>query len=190
MMAIDLVVGLGNPGEEYASTRHNVGFRVVDEVLRRRGMIEWLDRPLCDLAVISVGRLVVLARPTTFMNRSGEAARWLQDEIGVAPERMMVVVDDIDLPLGGLRLRRSGGPGTHNGLRDVCREVGEGYPRLRVGVRCGEISGDLADYVLSPFAAAEAETAGAAISRAADAVDSALRDGFERAMNVFNRPPS
>jgi PTH1 family peptidyl-tRNA hydrolase len=189
-MAIDLVLGLGNPGDEYATTRHNVGFRVLDEVLERRGMTEWLDRPLCDLAVVSVGRLVVLARPTTFMNRSGEAARWLLDEFGVAPEQMLVVVDDVDLPLARLRLRRSGGPGTHNGLRDLCRAIGTRFPRLRVGVRGSEMSGDLADYVLSPFAAPEVETAAMAISRAADTVDAALRGGFERAMNVFNRPQS
>jgi PTH1 family peptidyl-tRNA hydrolase len=134
--------------------------------------------------------MVILARPTTFMNRSGEAGRWLLDEFELTPEGMLVVVDDIDLPLATLRLRRSGGPGTHNGLRDLCEEVGTGFPRLRVGVRGDDLAEDLADYVLSPFIGGEAEAANAAVKRAADAVESALKDGFEAAMNVYNRPPA
>ena len=123
------------------------------------------------------------------MNRSGGAARWLLEELELSPEDMLVVVDDIDLQLATLRLRRSGGPGTHNGLRDLCEEVGTGFPRLRVGVRGDDLAGDLADYVLSPFIGAEAAAADAAVKRAADAAESALKDGFEAAMNVFNRPP-
>ena len=111
-MAIELVLGLGNPGEDYAGTRHNVGFRVVEEVARRHGVFEWIERSSSEVAAITVGRLVVLARPQTFMNRSGEAARWLLDEFDVTPEAILVVVDDIDLPLASLRLRRSGGPGS------------------------------------------------------------------------------
>jgi PTH1 family peptidyl-tRNA hydrolase len=187
-MTINLVLGLGNPGVDYADTRHNVGFRVVEEVARRHGVLGWIERPSCELAVIAVGPLVVLARPQTFMNRSGGAARELLEELDVKPETMLVVVDDIDLPLASLRLRRSGGPGTHNGLRDLCEEVGTGFPRLRVGVRGNDLSGDLADYLLSPFSGAEAEAAEGAVTRAADAVESALRDGFEAAMNIYNRP--
>jgi PTH1 family peptidyl-tRNA hydrolase len=126
----------------------------------------------------------------TFMNRSGDAALWLLAELEITAERMLVVVDDVDLPLGALRLRRSGGPGTHNGLRDLCAKIGDGFPRLRVGVRGDSLSGDLANYVTSPFASSETEIADAAIERAVDAVDAALRDSFEKAMNVFNRPPS
>ena len=189
-MTIDLVLGLGNPGEEYARTRHNMGFRVVEEVARRRGPADWLSRPSCDLSVITLGRMVVLARPLTFMNRSGGAARWLLDEFELTPEQMLVVVDDVDLPLASHRLRPSGGPGTHNGLRDVCTEVGNGYPRLRVGVRGADMSGDLADYVTSVFTAAEAEAADDAVVRAADAVELALKGGFETAMNIYNRPPT
>ena len=188
-MTIELVVGLGNPGPEYAETRHNVGFRVVDEVVQRRGAKGWLERPACELAVVTLGRMVVVARPTTFMNRSGRAARHLIDELELAPESMLVVVDDVDLPLATLRLRRSGGPGTHNGLRDLCAEVGNAFPRLRVGVRGDAMPGDLADYVLSPFADDEVAAAGDAVARAADAVEAVVRDGFEAAMNAFNRPP-
>ncbi len=188
-MTIELVLGLGNPGVEYRDTRHNIGFRVVEEMARRRGVTGWARRPSCDVAVIPVDRFVLLSRPLTFMNRSGEAARWLFREFGLTSESMLVVVDDVDLPLANLRLRRSGGPGTHNGLRDLCDEVGTRFPRLRVGVRGADMTGDLADYVLSPFTDDEASAAKWAVERAADAVESALSRGLETTMNVFNRPP-
>jgi PTH1 family peptidyl-tRNA hydrolase len=123
------------------------------------------------------------------MNRSGTAARRLLADFEVQAEDMLVVVDDVDLPLGALRLRISGGPGTHNGLRDLCDALGTGFPRLRVGVGGAEDGVDLADYVLSPFSPDERPRADAAVQRAADAVDVVLRDGFERAMNQYNRPP-
>jgi PTH1 family peptidyl-tRNA hydrolase len=186
-MAITLVLGLGNPGERYAPTRHNVGFAVVDEVLRRRGRGGWTRRRSYDLAVITPGRMVVLARPLAFMNRSGGVAAKLLSELCFEPESMLVIVDDVDLPLGQLRLRLAGGPGTHNGMRDLCRAVGSGFPRLRVGVRGAGIGGDLADYVLEPFGSDETEMAEAMIERAADAVEEVLRSGVERAMNIYNR---
>lgn len=187
-MGIDLVLGLGNPGVEYRGSRHNIGFRVVDEVARRRGVKDWARRSFCELAVITAGRFVLLSRPLTFMNRSGEAARWLVGEFDLTPESMLVVVDDVDLPLANLRLRRSGGPGTHNGLRDLCENIGTGFPRLRVGVRGDGMVGDLAEYVLSPFTVEEAEAAEGAVMRAADAVETVLSEPFDAAMNVFNRP--
>ena len=189
-MTIDLVLGLGNPGVDYRVTRHNIGFRVIEEVARRHGVSDWEQRPSCELAVITAGRFVLLSRPLTYMNRSGEAMRWLLEEFGLTPESMLVVVDDVDLPLANLRLRRSGGPGTHNGLRSLCEEVGTGFPRLRVGVRGDDMIGDLADYVLSSFTEEEADAAKAAVERAADAVESVLSGGFEAAMNVYNRPPT
>ena len=188
-MTIDLVLGLGNPGVDYRVTRHNIGFRVIEEVASRHGVSDWEQRPSCELAVITAGRFVLLSRPLTYMNRSGEAMRWLLEEFGLTPESMLVVVDDVDLPLANLRLRRSGGPGTHNGLRSLCEEVGTGFPRLRVGVRGDDMTGDLADYVLSSFTEEEANAAKAAVERAADAVESVLSGGFEAAMNVYNRPP-
>ena len=186
-MAVDLVLGLGNPGERYASTRHNAGFAVVDEVLRRRGRGGWTRRPSQELAVITPGRMVVLARPLSFMNRSGGVAAALLSELCLETENMLVIVDDVDLPLGKLRFRLSGGPGTHNGMRDICQAVGPGFSRLRVGVRGAGIGGDLADYVTEPFDPDETELADAMVERAADAVEMALRDGVGRAMNLFNR---
>ncbi len=188
-MAIDLVLGLGNPGPQYAGTRHNVGFEVAAEVLRRRGREEWMQRFSCELAVIAPGRMVVVARPLSYMNRSGTAARRLLAEFEVRAQDTLVVVDDVDLPLGTVRIRVSGGPGTHNGLRDLCDALGTGFPRLRVGVGGAEEGVDLADFVLSPFSQIEQPRADAAVQRAADAIDFALRDGLEKAMNTFNHPP-
>jgi PTH1 family peptidyl-tRNA hydrolase len=186
-MTVDLVLGLGNPGEEYARTRHNAGFDVLAEVLRRRGRGGWLTRPGCELAVVTPGRMVVLARPLTYMNRSGGPAAELLTRFGFDPQNMLVVVDDIDLPLGKLRLRPQGGPGTHNGLRDLCEALGKDFPRLRVGIRGEGVAGDLADYVLGRFDADESNLAEAAIDRAADAVESTLRIGVEPTMNTVNR---
>ncbi len=189
-MTIDLVLGLGNPGEEYALTRHNIGFRVIGELARRYGAKDWAQRPSCVLAVITVGRFVLLSRPQTFMNRSGEAARWLLEEFDLTPESMLVVVDDVDLGLANLRLRRSGGPGTHNGLRSLCEAVGTGFPRLRVGVRGDDMNVDLADFVTSGFDDDEIGFVEEAVGRAADAVETALRCDFDAAMNTYNRPPT
>lgn len=188
-MAIDLVLGLGNPGAQYAGTRHNVGFEVVAEVLQQRGRGKWIERSSYELAVIAPGRMVAVARPLSYMNRSGAAALRVLGELQMQAANMLVVVDDVDLPLGALRLRASGGPGTHNGLRDLCDAVGTGFPRLRVGVGGAEEGKDLAQYVLAPFSPNERPRADAAVQRAADAVEAAIRDGLERAMNIYNRPP-
>jgi len=188
-MPIRLVLGLGNPGQSYETTRHNAGFRVVDRLRLRRSGAPWWPRTECEHAVAVIGGPVVLARPLAFMNRSGRVAVELLEELGLGPESMLVVVDDVDLPLGSLRLKPSGGSGTHNGLRDLVAKIGTGFPRLRVGVRGPGPIGDLADYVLAPFADDEKERADDAIERAADAVEAVLRLGIECAMNEFNRTP-
>ncbi len=186
-MAVGLVLGLGNPGARYAHTRHNVGFDVTAVLMGRRGPGEWMVRPNCELAVITPGRMVVVARPLTFMNRSGTAAAAVLAELDLEPRNLLVVVDDVDLPLGALRLRPRGGPGTHNGLRDICDHIGPDFPRLRVGIRGEGALGDLADYVLSPFDSSQLALAEAAIDRAADAVESTLRNGVQQTMNTVNR---
>ena len=187
-MAVELVLGLGNPGPGYALTRHNAGFRVIDELHRRHGLGPWVRRHGCDLAAVSLARTVILAKPQGFMNRSGTAAGELAAGLGLDPGQLLVALDDVDLPLGTLRLRAAGGPGTHNGLRDICGQLGTGVPRLRLGVRGSGPVGELADYVLSTFPADEVEAFEVAVGRAADAVACAVRDGLERAMNDFNRP--
>jgi peptidyl-tRNA hydrolase, PTH1 family len=186
-MSIELVLGLGNPGERYAETRHNVGFRVVDELGFRRGLGLWESYLLSDLRSLDIGGGVIAAKPMTYMNRSGTALSWLLERFYLKPDQILVVVDDIDLPIGRLRLRKRGGPGTHNGLRDLCDVVGNGFPRLRVGVRGDEVWDDLAAYVTDPFERCEFEAVGAAINRAADAAEAVVADGLDAAMNRFNR---
>jgi len=189
-MSIELVLGLGNPGPRYAETRHNVGFRVVDELASRRGIGRWEPYILSDLRSLDIGGGVIAAKPMTYMNRSGAALSWLLERFALEPRQVLVVVDDIDLPIGRLRLRKSGGPGTHNGLRDLCEVAGKVYPRLRVGVRGEEVVDDLAAYVTDPFGANEIEDVNRAILRAADAVEAVITDGLDVAMNRFNRVES
>ncbi len=189
-MAIEAIVGLGNPGEEYALTRHNAGFEVVDRVHRKLRGGEWLRAYRSLVARTRRGRQVVLAKPLTYMNRSGEAVGALITGEGLQPSQVLVVVDDVDLPLGSIRIRPSGGPGTHNGLRDVVARIGTGFPRLRVGVGGEHAAGDLADYVLSRFEEDEREAAEAMFERAADAAVMAVLEGVPAAMNRFNRVPA
>lgn len=187
-MSIELVVGLGNPGERYASSRHNMGFSVVDELAIRHAAQPWVSRSLCDLTSAWLGPRLVLARPSRYMNRSGGPVSWAIDHLDLRSEQMLVVLDDVDLELGILRLRNAGGPGTHNGLRDICDHVGHTFPRLRLGVRGTSSWDDLADYVLSPFAVDELATVRRMIQRAADAIECAVLDGVAAAMSRFNGP--
>jgi len=186
-MPTELVLGLGNPGARYAETRHNVGFRVVDELARRHGLGSWERYLLGDLRSLNLGRGVIVVKPMTYMNLSGGTFRWVLDRFSLEPEQALVVVDDIDLPLGRLRLRKHGGPGTHNGLRDLCDAAGRGYPRLRVGVRGEEPWDDLAAWVTAPFEREELEVVDRAVARAVDAVETVINRGFDAAMNEFNR---
>jgi PTH1 family peptidyl-tRNA hydrolase len=194
-----LILGLGNPGEEYLATRHNVGFRVVEELARR-----WeipFDRQECNaLAALRAaaplegaveGDDVLLVKPQTYMNRSGWAARCLAERHALDPAAVLVVYDEVNLPLGKLRLRRAGSPAGHRGLESVIENLRSAeVPRLRLGVapEAGKPAGgeELVDFVLSPFAAAEREAVEEMIGRAADACDAWLRDGVEAAMGRFN----
>lgn len=184
------MVGLGNPGERYADTRHNVGFRVASR-LAKRARLEF-ERKAADSRIAEgtfAGQRVVIARPQTFMNESGRAVRKLLDRYRLTPAELLVVYDDVDLTLGTIRIREKGGPGTHNGMRSIVAAIGEGFPRLRIGVAPaadGEIDRDLAEYVLAPFTPDEEGSAEAAVTRATEAAEVALRDGLKRAMDTFN----
>jgi PTH1 family peptidyl-tRNA hydrolase len=185
-----LVVGLGNPGDGYASTRHNVGFQVANKLAKRARAEFGIKSAESRIAEGALGTSkIAIARPQTFMNDSGKAIRKLLDRYRIGPDRMVVVYDDIDLPLGRVRIREKGGPGTHNGMRSIVSAVGEGFPRVRVGVApadpLAEV-GDLAEYVLAPFAADERAEADRVIDRAAEALEVAIRDGLRRAMDRFN----
>jgi peptidyl-tRNA hydrolase, PTH1 family len=184
------VVGLGNPGDGYAKTRHNVGFQVAN-ALAKRARLEF-DTKAAEsrIAEGSLGDVrIAIARPQTFMNDSGRAVGKLLDRYRLSPDALLVVFDEIDLPLGKVRLRERGGPGTHNGMRSITSEIGEGFPRLRIGVAPVDPTteiGDLAQYVLSPFTADERAEADQVIVRGAEAAEVALRDGIQRAMERFN----
>jgi PTH1 family peptidyl-tRNA hydrolase len=185
-----LILGLGNPGPEYVATRHNVGFRVVEELARRRGLA--LDRLECNarLAVSESPAELLLAQPQTYMNRSGYAARCLLETRQLDPAAILVVYDEINLPLGKLRLRRSGSPAGHRGIESIIENLRtDEVPRLRLGVapEGGPPAGEAwVDFVLGPFAKDEEETVAAMILRAADACELWLREGLEAAMRQFN----
>jgi PTH1 family peptidyl-tRNA hydrolase len=179
------IVGLGNPGGEYAGTRHNIGFDVVDEVARRWNARLRPWKSVADVAVI-VGRGVVLVEPQTYMNASGEAVARVAAFHKLELPDVLVVVDEVALPLGRLRVRRSGSAGGHNGLKSIIQHLGHEFPRLRIGVGRGDPKWDLADHVLSRFARDEREVVAEVISRAADAVELFVEQGVEPVMNRFN----
>ena len=183
-----LVVGLGNPGARYHDTRHNVGFRVADEVARRAGATQWREQHQALVAKVRVGEEAMLvAKPVTFMNLSGAAVADLAGFYKVAVPDVLVVLDEAALPLGRLRAGRRGSAGGHNGLKSVIDRLGSSeVPRLRIGVGRGDVQWDLADHVLGAFAAEEREAVEAAVLRAADAAVMFVTEGIERVMNVFN----
>lgn len=189
-MDLGAIVGLGNPGSEYSETRHNVGFRVVDALAGRWRLANWHRRFSSLVARRGGARPLWLVKPQTFMNLSGAAVAALCRGVSLQPGQVLVVVDDVDLPLGVLRLRARGGPGTHNGLRSVVDSVGEGFPRLRLGVRGESPRSDLADYVLSPFEPAEMAAATAMVARACECIEVVLHEGLARAAARFNAAPS
>ncbi len=183
-----LVVGLGNPGAEYAQTRHNAGFGVLAALAQRRGA-RW-SHPLGlrgEIARARLGAEVTLLRPLTFMNASGEAVRPLVRRLRLTPADVVLVYDDMDLPAGRLRLRAGGGAGGHRGVASVIAHLGtESFPRVRVGIGRPPEGWDAADYVLSRMPAAELAAWEAALDRAADAVEVVCARGVEPAMQRFN----
>ena len=184
-----LVVCLGNVGDKYDGTRHNVGFDVADE-LGDRGNFpirKLKHKALTQTAVIGGERALVM-KPTTFMNLSGEAVIDAARFYKVPADHILVVCDDVSLPVGKLRLRRSGSAGGHNGLKNIIQHLGsDQFPRVKIGV--GEKPHpeyDLADWVLGKFQGEDKKTMQAAIKRAADAVECILKDGMDKAMSKFN----
>ncbi len=184
-----LLVCLGNPGDKYENTRHNVGFMVADEVAGRQGKpIQKLKfKALTNILTVS-GEKVLVMKPITYMNLSGEAVRPAVDFYKIPPARVLVVSDDTALPVGRLRIRVKGSAGGHNGLKSVIQHLGtDQFPRLRVGV--GEKPHpdyDLADWVLGKFAGEDKKAIAAAVKRAADAIECILAEGIDRGMGKFN----
>lgn len=186
-----LIVGLGNPGKEYEGTRHNVGFEVIERLASRHNIAVRKRSLRSIMGDGSIeGQKVILARPMTYMNLSGEAVGAISRMYKIPSESTIVIVDDIALPVGTLRLRYTGSSGGHNGLESIERHLGtRGYPRIRIGVGDAR-PGGMVDHVLGRFSKDERELVDEAIERTADAVETALREGFEKAMNVFNRRPA
>lgn len=185
-----LVVGLGNPGFEYEDTRHNVGFMVVDEVSARH---RWMWHRADDSYLIARSHAldpeVMLVKPLTFMNNSGEATRRALEQYSIPLSHLLVVVDDFWLTLGTIRVRARGSDGGHNGLRSIIEHLGtEEFARIRCGIRKEQMppKEEMAEFVLSPFDPEERATVETMIRTAADAVEEFVRSGIERTMNIFN----
>ena len=184
-----LIVGLGNPGEKYENTRHNVGFQVIDELAERQGRpVQRLKfKALTGLLTIG-GEKALVMKPVTYMNLSGEAVRPAADFYKLPPERILVISDDVALAAGRLRIRAKGSAGGHNGLKSIIQHLGtDQFPRIRVGV--GEKPHpdyDLADWVLGSPQGEDKKAIDAAVKRAADAVECILTQGLERGMGKFN----
>lgn len=185
-----LIAGLGNPGREYRETRHNVGFMVVDEIARRHGLT-WAQAPAqipdAFIAKRFLPTPVLLAKPLTYMNLSGDVVAGLSRYYDVPADDMLVVVDEAALPFGRLRARARGSAGGHNGLKSIIERLGTTeFPRLRLGVGRGDGRRDLADHVLSTFERGERAELESIITRAADAAEMFAVEGIVKVMNVYN----
>jgi len=183
-----IVVGLGNPGPRYDNTRHNVGFDTIDMLSCKYGI---KVSKLKHKALIGDGKIegkkVILVKPQTFMNLSGESVRDILEWYKIPLKNLIVVYDDIDLEPGKIRVRPKGSSGTHNGMRSVIYQIqSEDFPRVRIGIGKAPEGWDLADYVLSKFNADDRKVISESISRAADAVVTIIKSGVETAMNKFN----
>jgi PTH1 family peptidyl-tRNA hydrolase len=185
---VKVIVGLGNPGPRYRGTYHNLGFEVVEELARRHAAT-FGAVPTDALGARVRGLIddVLLLKPLTFMNASGQAVGDIQRFYKVEPQDVLVVFDDVNLPVGRLRLRPGGSAGGHNGLRSIIQQLGTtDVPRLRVGVGRGDPNRDLANHVLARISADESEILHAAAALAADAVEVFIASGIEQAMNRYN----
>jgi PTH1 family peptidyl-tRNA hydrolase len=184
-----LIVGLGNPGRQYEGTRHNVGFEAVDLMAARHGLM-WAASPRGIDALSCKWNLggAVLAKPLTFMNRSGEAIVGLLQFYKIEIADLLVIVDEVQLEAGRIRVRPSGSAGGHNGLKSIIQSLGtEEFARLRIGVGRGDARRDLADHVLARVEPAEQPVVAEAVGRAADAAELFVDDGILSSMNRFNR---
>ena len=184
-----LIVGLGNPGRNHAFNRHNVGFMAVDKLALAQGVDL---RRVQSKAIVGNGRLaeraVILAKPQTFMNLSGEAVGALASFYRIPPRAVLVVYDELDIPFGVIRLREKGGAGGHNGMRSVIQHLGNDFPRLRLGIGRPPGRMDPAAYVLQDFGRDELPLVSEMLATAGQAIASFVRDGIDLTMSRFNGP--
>jgi PTH1 family peptidyl-tRNA hydrolase len=188
-LSLKLIVGLGNPGPEHAETRHNAGFWCVDRLAARcGGSLRPHARYHGDVGRLTLGDAEVwLLKPMTYMNRSGTAVQALADYMRIEPAEILVAHDELDLPVGTVRLKLGGGSGGHNGLKDLITQVGDGFWRLRLGIGRPTGAAEVIDYVLRRAPAAEQALLDGAIVAAVDAIPKLLSDGAERVMNSLHR---
>lgn len=183
------IVGLGNPGKKYENTRHNIGFNVIDELVRRHvGQLDGTKfKSLYSIVTID-GEKVLYVQPQTFMNLSGEGVRPLLDYYKVDIEDLVVIYDDLDLPVGKVRLREKGGHGGHNGIRSLIQHLGtKDFKRIRIGVGRPTNAQAIVDYVLKPFAKDEVEEMKVTVQETADACDMWLEQSYVAVMNAYNK---
>ena len=183
-----IVVGLGNPGTFYRSTRHNLGFMVIDEICEESLIsLRWGSGEFLLGQRYNDDRTLIVAKPMTYMNLSGGAVSTLLNDVRCLPDNLLVVVDDLDLPLGKIRLRKRGSHGGHNGLRSIIDDLGtDAFARLRMGIHPGKEIDDFAEFVLSPFESSEQEKAESMIHLAVEAVNDCVRLNFSELMNKYN----
>ncbi len=188
-----MIVGLGNPGPRYAATRHNIGFMVVDELARKHGLRFSSKQGNAEIARGDIaGEKVILAKPQTFMNNSGTSVRALASYYKVPNEKVLIIYDDIALPVGTIRIREKGSSAGHNGVKSVISHMGtEAIPRIRVGVdRPADPRHSQIDWVLGRFMKEEQPLVEETIKRATEAVEAVFKIGIERAMNTYNTGPA
>ncbi len=184
-----LIVGLGNPGREYEDTPHNIGFMVVDALAASNGIrvARKEKSALVGLGAIA-GQPVILAKPQTFMNLSGQAVKALVDTYTISPERVLLVYDELDLPWTTMRVKPKGSAAGHKGVKSVIASLGTSeFPRVRIGIHPGHPVGDGAEFVLAPFKRSQQKELEETVDRARAAVESIIAEGVEKAMTTFNR---
>jgi len=186
-----VIAGLGNPGSKYSDTKHNIGFLTVDLLAERHGIkIKKLKHKALFGEGIIAGKKVMLLKPQTYMNESGQSVRSAVGYYGVAIEDLIVVYDDVDLPLGTLRIRKKGSSGSHNGMKSIIYQLeDDGFPRFRIGIGAERGEVPLSNYVLSEFPEEHIEKIRDAVIRCADALELMLTEGIDAAMLKYNTGP-
>ena len=183
-----LIVGLGNPENEYANTRHNMGFDTINEIAKKNNIVITKSKfkGLYETAIIQ-GKKVMLLKPQTYMNLRGESIKEACDFYNIAPEELIVIYDDIDIEKGKIKLRKKGGPGSHNGMKSVVQELGTTeFSRIRVGIGQPEFKNDMINYVIGKVPEEEQKVLQEGVKKAAEAVEEIVKNGIDIAMNKFN----
>lgn len=183
-----LIVGLGNPENEYSKTRHNMGFDTINEIAKKNNIniTKIKFKALYGTGIIQ-NQKVILLKPQTYMNASGESIKEVYDFYNIKPEELIVIYDDIDIARGKIKLRKKGGPGSHNGMKSVVKELGTtDFIRIRVGIDQPEFKSDMINYVIGKVPEEEQKVLQEGIKKAAEAVEEILKNGIDIAMNKFN----